>query len=81
MVSADQRILARVPVEAGLEPDRILDVISTAQLLGSPGPQQGAVTDMILPSGGGDGVLMNNGNGTSTLFNPDGEISTVPSAR
>src|SRR5437660_8493643 len=53
VVSADQRILARVPVEAGLEPDRILDVISTAQLLGSPGPQQGAVTDMILPSGGG----------------------------
>src|SRR5215475_679118 len=53
VVSADQRVLARVPVEAGLEPDRILDVISTAQLLGAPSGQQGAVTDMILPSGGG----------------------------
>jgi two-component system, cell cycle sensor histidine kinase PleC len=54
VVSADQRVLARVPVEAGLgEPDRILDIISTAQLLGGPGAAQGAVTDMILPDGGG----------------------------
>src|SRR5690242_13670784 len=53
VVSADQRILARVPVEQGIEPDRILDVISTAQLLGTPAGQQGTVTDMILPSGGG----------------------------
>ncbi len=54
VVTADQRILARVPVEAGLgEPDRILDIISTAQLLGSPGAAQGTVTDMILPDGAG----------------------------
>ena len=53
VVSADQRILARVPVEQGIEPDRILDVISTAQLLGTPAGAQGTVTDMILPSGGG----------------------------
>jgi two-component system, cell cycle sensor histidine kinase PleC len=53
VVGADQRILARVPVEAGLEPDRILDIISTAQLLGAPGSAQGAITDMILPDGGG----------------------------
>ncbi len=54
VVSADQRVLARVPVEAGLgEPDRILDIISTAQLLGGPGAAQGAITDMILPDGGG----------------------------
>jgi two-component system cell cycle sensor histidine kinase PleC len=53
IVSADQRILARVPLETGLgEPDRILDVISTAQLLSAPGAQS-AVTDMILPNGGG----------------------------
>jgi two-component system, cell cycle sensor histidine kinase PleC len=53
VVSADQRILARVPLETGLgEPDRILDVISTAQLLTAPG-QQSTVTDMILPNGGG----------------------------
>src|SRR5262245_2127455 len=52
VVSAEQHILARVPVEAGIEPDRILDVISMAQLLTSPAGQQGAVTDMILPSGG-----------------------------
>ena len=53
VVSADQRVLARVPVDAGIEPDRILDVISMAQLLSTPAGQQGAVTDMILPSGGG----------------------------
>src|ERR1700754_2956144 len=52
VASADQRILARVPLETGLgEPDRILDVISTAQLLTTP--VQNAVTDMILPGGGG----------------------------
>src|SRR5690242_17390702 len=53
VVGADQRILARVPVEAGIEPDRILDVISTAQLLAAPSGQQGAINDMILPGGGG----------------------------
>ena len=53
IASADQRILARVPLETGLgEPDRILDVISTAQLLAAPG-QQNTVTDMTLPNGGG----------------------------
>ncbi len=53
VVGADQRILARVPVEAGIEPDRILDVISTAQLLAAPSGQQGAIADMILPGGSG----------------------------
>ena len=53
VIGADQRVLARVPVEAGIEPDRILDVISTAQLLSAPANHQGAVTDMILPGGGG----------------------------
>jgi two-component system, cell cycle sensor histidine kinase PleC len=53
VAGADQRILARVPLETGLgEPDRVLDVISTAQLLAAPGAQN-AVTDMILPDGGG----------------------------
>ncbi len=53
ITGADQRILARVPTEAGLgEPDRILDVISTAQLLAAPG-QQAGVTDLLLPGGGG----------------------------
>src|SRR6187399_2619484 len=34
VTGADQRILARVPLDAGPdEPDRLLDVISTAQLL------------------------------------------------
>src|SRR4051794_33387006 len=54
VVSADQRILARVPVEAGLgEPDRVLDIISTAQLLSAPGALQGSAADMILPDGAG----------------------------
>src|ERR1043165_4244387 len=36
VIGSDQRILARVPIEQGIEPDRILDVISTAQLLATP---------------------------------------------
>src|SRR5450755_3275521 len=50
VTGADLRILARVPVETSLgDPDRILDAISTAQLLAA---HQGAITDMVLPSGG-----------------------------
>ena len=53
VTGADQRVLGRVPVEGELgDPDRILDVISMAQLLAGPGQQTG-VTDMILPGGGG----------------------------
>src|SRR5258707_9363006 len=53
VAGADQRILARVPVDTGIgEPDKILDVISTAQLLTAPGVSN-AITDMILPDGGG----------------------------
>ena len=53
VVGADHRILARVPIEASLgEADQILDVISTAQLLATPG-LQGAVADMTLPNGNG----------------------------
>ena len=41
------------PIEpASASSDRILDVISTAQLLAAPG-QQGVVSDMILPNGNG----------------------------
>ncbi|MGE5159525.1 MAG: PAS domain-containing sensor histidine kinase [Gemmatimonas sp.] len=50
--SADHRILARLPIDATLgEADRILDVISTAQLLATPGRQDN-VSDMALPNGG-----------------------------
>src|SRR5262249_18605450 len=53
VTGADHRILARLPVESSLgEADRVLDVISTAQLLAAPG-LQGTVTDMILPNGNG----------------------------
>jgi two-component system, cell cycle sensor histidine kinase PleC len=52
VTGADQRILARIPVEAGIDPDGVLDVISTAQLLAVPG-QQAGITDMILPNGNG----------------------------
>jgi two-component system, cell cycle sensor histidine kinase PleC len=53
VTGADRRVLARVPIDASLgEADRILDVISTAQLLAAPGQQDG-VTDMILPGGSG----------------------------
>lgn len=53
IAGADHRILARLPIEPGLgEDDRVLDVISTAQLLAAPG-QQGVVSDMTLPNGSG----------------------------
>src|SRR5579859_1979396 len=51
VVNADNRILARVPIEATLgESDGILDAISSAQLLASPG-KQGSVTDLRVPNG------------------------------
>jgi two-component system, cell cycle sensor histidine kinase PleC len=53
ITGVDHRILARVPVEASLgESDRLLDVISTAQLLAAPA-LHGEVADMILPNGRG----------------------------
>src|SRR5882724_8323442 len=53
ITGADHRVLARVPAETGLDgSDRILDVITTAQLLAAPGAQ-GAVSDMILANGNG----------------------------
>src|SRR3954470_15273929 len=52
VTGADGRILARVPLDAELgDTERILDLISAAQLLTLPG-QQGGVTDLILPNGG-----------------------------
>lgn len=51
VTGADNRVLARVPTEGGSS-DRVLDVISTAQLLAAPG-QQGTVNDMTLPNGSG----------------------------
>jgi len=52
ITGADHRVLARVPIDGVGESDRILDVISTAQLLVAPG-QQGIVSDMTLPGGTG----------------------------
>src|SRR5579872_1199355 len=53
VTGADYRILARVPIDASLgENDRVLDLISTAQLLATPG-LQGAVTEIVLPNGHG----------------------------
>jgi two-component system cell cycle sensor histidine kinase PleC len=51
VVGADRRILARLPIEASLgEADRILDAISSAQLLSTPS-LQGSVIDLTLPNG------------------------------
>lgn len=52
ITGADNRVLARVPTEGPGGADRVLDVISTAQLLAAPG-QQGTVNDMTLPNGSG----------------------------
>ena len=53
ITGSDHRVLARVPIESSLGgSDRVLDIISTAQLIAAPG-QQGVVTDMTLPNGNG----------------------------
>ena len=51
ITGADHHILARVPIEGSLGGnDRILDIISTAQLL-TASSQQGVVSEMTLPNG------------------------------
>ena len=51
VTAADQRVLARLPIDAALgDTDRILDVISAALPLTALG-QQTAVTDISLPNG------------------------------
>ena len=53
VTGADQRVLARIPIEAPIgDTDRILDVISAALPLTAPG-QQAGVTDITLPNGSG----------------------------
>jgi two-component system, cell cycle sensor histidine kinase PleC len=53
VTGADHRILARLPIDASLgEADRLLDVISTAQLIAAPG-RKSDVSDMVLPNGQG----------------------------
>jgi two-component system, cell cycle sensor histidine kinase PleC len=53
VTGADQRVLARMPVEAALgDTAAILDVVSAAMPMIAPG-QQGGVTDITLPNGNG----------------------------
>jgi two-component system cell cycle sensor histidine kinase PleC len=53
VIGADQRVLARVPIDPGLgDTSRILDVLSAALPLSAPGQQPG-VTDIRLPNGRG----------------------------
>src|SRR5712672_94334 len=51
ITGADQRILARLPIESAIgDTSRILDIISSVLPLSAPG-QQAAVTDITLPNG------------------------------
>ena len=53
VTGADHRILARIPLDASLgEADRVLDIISTAQLMAAPGAGD-TVSEVTLPSGSG----------------------------
>jgi two-component system, cell cycle sensor histidine kinase PleC len=53
VTGADHRVLARLPIDASLgQADRLLDIISTAQLVAVPG-RQGEVSDTVLPNGRG----------------------------
>ncbi|MBS0531859.1 MAG: PAS-domain containing protein, partial [Proteobacteria bacterium] len=54
VTGADQRILARVPIEVTRgETNRIMEVLSAAQPLSMRGTPPAGVTDIILPDGGG----------------------------
>src|SRR6266481_9221174 len=58
VTGADRRILARIPIDAGLgDPSRVLDVLSAALPLAAPG-QQAGVTDITLPNGGGGALAI-----------------------
>jgi two-component system cell cycle sensor histidine kinase PleC len=51
--AADRRVLARLPFDASLGgADRLLDIVSAAQLVAAPG-QQSDPTDLVLPGGAG----------------------------
>src|ERR1700693_4501284 len=51
VTGADQRVLARLPIESAIgDTSRILDVISSVLPLSAPG-QQAAMTDITLPNG------------------------------
>ena len=51
VIGADQRVLARVPIDAGIGgTSRLLDVVSAALPMTTPGQQPG-VTDITLPNG------------------------------
>src|SRR6202521_1382759 len=51
ITGADQRILARLPIESAIgDTSRILDIISSVLPLSAPG-QQAAMTDITLPNG------------------------------
>src|ERR1700728_223729 len=53
VTGADQRTLARVPIEDALgDTSRILDVVSAAHSLSTPGQPSG-ITEITLPNGGG----------------------------
>jgi two-component system cell cycle sensor histidine kinase PleC len=53
VIGADQRILARVPIEDALgDSSRLLDAISAGVSLSAPG-QPGGMTDITLPNGSG----------------------------
>jgi two-component system, cell cycle sensor histidine kinase PleC len=53
VTGADRRILARVPIDAGIgDTDRILDAVSAAFPLSATG-QQDDVSDIVLPNGNG----------------------------
>src|SRR5882724_3078512 len=54
VTGADQRVLARIPIDAGLgDTTRVLDAISAALPLTAPGAQQAGMTDITLPNGSG----------------------------
>ncbi len=64
--SADSQFARIVPTSRGA-------VVTTGRI--------GQMQTTTLPSGGGEGILTNNGNGTSTLVGSNGGITIVPTPR
>jgi hypothetical protein len=55
-------------------------MVQTPQGPVTMGPNTGGVQTYSVP-GGGTGIVVPNGNGTSTLVGPDGSVQTVPNQR
>jgi hypothetical protein len=73
--------LPRVPAPAPTQAPPPPLTVQTPQGPARLNPGSGGVQTYTPATGGGMGIVVPNGNGTSTLIGPDGSVQTVPSPR